>query len=60
MEILGCSSNLKCILMQEKARARMVKQKDSDKGGSWMGSWSDVWGKANEYQQTTGTLLKHQ
>ncbi|KAF3322018.1 Chaperone protein DnaJ [Carex littledalei] len=37
----------------EKARARMMKQKDSEKAGSWTGSWSDVWGKPNEYPKTT-------
>lgn len=44
--------------MQEKARASMVKQKDSEKAGSWTGSWSDVWGKPNEYPKTTGTSSK--
>jgi hypothetical protein len=34
----------------------MVKQKDSDKAGSWMGSWSDFWGNQKDYQNTTGTF----
>lgn len=36
-------------LLQEKARIRMVKQKDSDKTQTY---WDDLWGKRKEYAST--------
>jgi len=35
--------------VQEKARMRMMKQKDSDNSS---GSWSDLWGEPKDYQRT--------